>query len=269
MADRQAVARVLGRWEQISATADALLIGELKRTGGTITVSSTTLALAATNLTLTTGDITGGSGSVLSGFDSIEGITSANLVDKTAVETITDQWTFQSDDDEASLVAKASGALSADGNIFEVQNAAGSVLFSIDKEGDMTVQGGETIVGSTTFQGDTTFGDAVTDTVTFTARMATGTDLIPIADSSSDLGTASLRFQTVYADTIGDSGQVLTLAGGLSVNGDAAHDFNLLDNTAGALVIEEGTNDYINIGTLDAGATIDFGNATTNPVFRR
>jgi len=42
-------------------------------------------------------NLTGTGGSVLSGFDSIEGITSANLVDKSATETISGAWTFSND----------------------------------------------------------------------------------------------------------------------------------------------------------------------------
>jgi hypothetical protein len=41
----------------------------------------------------------------------------------------------------------------------------------------------------------------------------------------------------------------------------------LTDNTANALDIQEGTNNYININTTDASENIALGNATTNPTF--
>ncbi len=39
----------------------------------------------------------------------------------------------------------------------------------------------------------------------------------------------------------------------------------LLDNNATSLVIEEGTNDYLNISTVNTSEQMDFGNAVTNP----
>lgn len=53
-----------------------------------------------------------------------------------------------------------------------------------------------------TATGNVTLGDAITDTITFTGQMASGTDLIPIADSLSDLGTSALRFRYIYVDAI-------------------------------------------------------------------
>ena len=46
-------------------------------------------------------------------------------------------------------------------------------------------------------EGNSVLGNAVTDTITFTGRIATGTDLIPIANNSSDLGSSALQ----YAET--------------------------------------------------------------------
>ncbi len=46
-------------------------------------------------------------------------------------------------------------------------------------------------------EGNSVLGNAVTDTITFTGRIATGNDLIPIANNSSDLGSSALQ----YAET--------------------------------------------------------------------
>lgn len=50
-------------------------------------------------------------------------------------------------------------------------------------------------------------------------------------------------------------------------SGSGTYTFNLTDNTADALDIQEGSNNYININTTNASENISFGNATTNPSF--
>lgn len=58
-----------------------------------------------------------------------------------------------------------------------------------------------------------------------------------------------------------------TISGDLTVQGgdinltDVATDINLKDNTAGALIIKEGVNEYINITTTDGGELITFSTA--------
>jgi len=66
---------------------------EMDTTADEITLYSGTFG--AGGLTLTGGgNLTAGTGSTLSGFDSIEGIASENLLDKTANETITGAWKY-------------------------------------------------------------------------------------------------------------------------------------------------------------------------------
>ena len=47
-------------------------------------------------------------------------------------------------------------------------------------------------------EGNSVLGNAVTDTITFTGRIATGTDLLPIANNSSDLGSSALQFANTH-----------------------------------------------------------------------
>ena len=47
-------------------------------------------------------------------------------------------------------------------------------------------------------EGNTTLGNAVSDTITFTGRIATSTDLLPIANNSSDLGNSSFQFAETH-----------------------------------------------------------------------
>ena len=49
-------------------------------------------------------------------------------------------------------------------------------------------------------EGNSTLGNAVTDTITFTGRVASGTHLLPIANNSTNLGSADLQFQQVYSE---------------------------------------------------------------------
>jgi len=49
-------------------------------------------------------------------------------------------------------------------------------------------------------EGNSTLGNAVTDTITFTGRVASGTHLLPIANNSTNLGSAALQFQQVYSE---------------------------------------------------------------------
>lgn len=58
----------------------------------------------------------------------------------------------------------------------------------------------QTIVTDQVFQGDIDLGDAITDTISFIGRV--DTDVVPIADSTHDLGTTALRWAQAYVDSI-------------------------------------------------------------------
>ena len=54
-------------------------------------------------------------------------------------------------------------------------------------------------IGTTlSVEGNTTLGNAVSDTITFTGRIATSTDLLPVANNSSDLGNSSFQFAETH-----------------------------------------------------------------------
>ena len=55
-----------------------------------------------------------------------------------------------------------------------------------------------TIGTNLSVEGNSTLGNAATDTLTFTGRVATGTDLLPIANNSSDLGSSALQFANTH-----------------------------------------------------------------------
>ena len=60
----------------------------------------------------------------------------------------------------------------------------------------------------------------------------------PVTDSDVDLGTTSLRYKDAFIDTITTTGNV-TVGGDLTISGD---DLVMATNTAGALLIADGTN---------------------------
>lgn len=156
------------------ADSETLNIGNIAPLVGNLTLggaAGSNVYLAASqnlNISGATGGInlTGGAdvlaaaGSTLAGFDSIEGILSSNLVDKSATEVITGQWTFNAGAaTNPKLIVKANGAEAPDSLLFQVQNSVGGNLFSVDIDGDVVIAGGETVAGATVFTGDITLGD--------------------------------------------------------------------------------------------------------------
>jgi len=49
-------------------------------------------------------------------------------------------------------------------------------------------------------EGSSTLGNAITDTITFTGRVASGTHLLPIANNSTNFGSADLQFQKIFSE---------------------------------------------------------------------
>ncbi|KKU42546.1 MAG: hypothetical protein UX59_C0043G0001, partial [Microgenomates group bacterium GW2011_GWA1_46_7] len=64
------------------------------------------------------------------------------------------------------------------------------------------VTGTTTLDGSLLANGNVTFGNATSDTLTFTARLANGTSLLPDTDLGSDLGSSGLRFNNLWVANI-------------------------------------------------------------------
>lgn len=49
-------------------------------------------------------------------------------------------------------------------------------------------------------EGSSVLGNAATDTITFTGRITSGSHILPIANNTSNLGSAALQFQQVYSE---------------------------------------------------------------------
>ncbi|MDO8733244.1 MAG: hypothetical protein Q7L55_11865, partial [Actinomycetota bacterium] len=72
-----------------------------------------------------------------------------------------------------------------------------------DSGTDFTSGGGLTLAGAFLANGNVTLGNAITDNITFTGRVAQDSDLIPItATGTNDLGTSALPWDNLYANNI-------------------------------------------------------------------
>jgi len=100
-------------------------------------------------------------------------------------------------------------------------------------------------------------GSTSTTTGAFTVAGGVGiTENLFVGGSASIGSLASPSDFTVSGD--------LTVQGGDINLTEVATDFNIKDNTAGALVIKEGTNEYLNITTTDAAELITFSTANVD-----
>lgn len=194
-------------------------------TGGDLDVDVT--SNFSDNMTLSGGaDLTGTAGSALSGFDSIAGIDSGNLLDKTAAETITGQYTFQAAaGTNPKLIVQAAGGEPADTVLFQVQNNVGGNLFSVDTEGDVVIAGGETIAGAVVYTGDITLGDGGN-------TIKIGADTTPAVGDNvyiNTTGTSDGQFSLTTANT------TITNAGAIDTAGDISTDGNFVLNDGGSL----------------------------------
>jgi hypothetical protein len=219
MADYRALVVTTGGLAQIP-TADSLLVGAgIKTASGDLTVTP-----AGTNVTLATNktiNMVAGTGAAdfSNGSGLFKTTTGAATIGPGAV-TVSGVTTFTGAGTALTVNndALVTGDILTDGDInrntsgtLAIGNGANTTTLFLGRatqlthvQGNFQVDGTETIVGistfqaDATFQGNVTFGNATTDTVTFTSRIATGTDIIPLTNASSDLGTSALRFDVGY-----------------------------------------------------------------------
>jgi len=145
-------------------TADNVVIG-----GSTAAAGSFTTVAASSNLTVS------GNGSVTGTFD-VDGATTLDGL------TVAEGASFSSTLD-------VDGATTLDG----LTVAEGATFSST-----LGVTGTTTLAGQLDANGDVNLGNATTDSVTVTGRF--DSDLLPIADGTSDLGSTSLEWQDLWID---------------------------------------------------------------------
>jgi hypothetical protein len=114
------------------------------------------------------------------------------------------------------------------GNLVLKSGATTAITFTganADFAGTLDVTGATTLDSTLLVKGNTTLGDAVTDTVTYTARAVT--DFLPNADATYNLGNSSLEWNNLWLDGTAnvDTLQVdenATVSGNLSVSGNTS-----------------------------------------------
>ena len=121
---------------------------------------------------------------------------------------------------------------------------------TVTTTGNVSVGGNLTVTGNATIAGNLTFGDAATDTVAFSADVAS--NLLPSADNTYDLGASGSEWKdlyvngTAYVDAINFNGTAIT---------STAAELNILDgvtSTAAELNILDGvTSTTAELNILD------------------
>ena len=134
---------------------------------------------------------------------------------------------------------------SADGQLdlvadTEIQIASTTIDMNgaADISGNLAVGGNLTVTGNATISGNLTFGDAASDTVAFSADVAS--NLLPSADNTYDLGASGSEWKDLYVDGV-------AYVDAINFNGTAitstAAELNILDgvtSTAAELNILDG-----------------------------
>ncbi len=149
----------------------------------------------------------------------------------------------------ATQVVIQAGANQSGVDLLQWWNNAGTVLGGIDEAGNLFVNT------------NTTLGDAATDVVVFNARVQS--DVVPSADNTYDLGSATLRWGSGYFGTSVVVGTSVSLVAGtpdrLEYSGDG------IVRTGGYLAVEAGGAERlrvtaagdVGIGTSTPAATLD------------
>ena len=146
---------------------------------------------------------------------------------------------------------------SADGQLdlvadTEIQIAASTLDMNgaADISGNLAVGGNLTVTGNATISGNLTFGDAASDTVAFSADVAS--HLLPSADNTYDLGASGSEWKDLYIDGV-------AYVDAINFNGTAisatAAELNIMDGvtaTAAELNILDGvTSTAAELNILD------------------
>jgi hypothetical protein len=126
--------------------------------------------------------------------------------------TVTGNMTFDSsgdinlDADGGNVALKDAGVTYStltnnSGNLLLKSNTTTAVTFTdanADFAGTLDVTGAATLDSTLLVKGNTTLGDAISDTVTYTARAVT--DFLPNADATYNLGNSSLEWNNLWLD---------------------------------------------------------------------
>ena len=149
-------------------------------------------------------------------------------------------YIYQSADGVLDLVSDTEIELTA--TTIDINGAA-------DISGNLAVGGNLTVTGTATIAGNLTFGDAASDTVAFSADVAS--NLLPSADNTYDLGASGSEWKDLYID--GTANIDSLVADTADINGGSIDGATLGTNSA----ITQAVIDNVNINGATIGHTSD------------
>jgi len=167
-----------------TANIDSLVADTVDINAGTIdgtTIGATSASTGAFTTLTASGDTT------LSGALSVEGNT---ILGNAATDTVT----FTADISSNILPSADSTYDLGDGSTYW----ANAYIDAVTTTGNVAIGGNLTVTGNATIAGNLTFGDAATDTVAFSADVAS--NLLPSADGTYSLGAVGSEWQDLYID---------------------------------------------------------------------
>ncbi len=258
-----------------SATGSAFQVFGIENTGGDIaklnsTVITTGNVFEATASAITTGNLvklgTGGDGHSFSGnaiFADLDNAGGGNFTGNFLRFDNSGSTVFTVDSNgnltSAGDVAVNGGDLTTNqttANVFLNATTLGLGAGS----GTTTVNNALSVTGSTNLNGDSVFGNAITDTITFTGRVAQDSDLIPITTTgTNDLGSGSLPWDNVYADAFVQNGNAVCDASGANCPAGAGY----WNQSLGALFPTNNSTDLLIGGNATTSAKFAFTNVAS------
>ncbi|KKU73195.1 MAG: Hemagluttinin family protein [Candidatus Amesbacteria bacterium GW2011_GWB1_47_26] len=206
----------------------ATVTGDLGVNGGDITSSATSFNLLQS--TVTTLNL-GGAATTLS------------IGASTGTTTINNANTVISGD-----LAVNGGDLTTTATTFNLVNATATTL---NIGGAATTLSIGATTGTTTIANDLTIGNAITDAITFTGRVAADSDLIPIGTTgTNDLGSSSLPWDNLYVTGVTAAGDISFAPTGtfdvtFTTDSDSTVIFNGLATSTGSGLCLDGSNNII------------------------
>jgi hypothetical protein len=123
--------------------------------------------------------------------------TETQLFNNFKITSTTDKFTIASASGNTSIAGTlgVGSDFSVATNKFTVASGTGNTAIA----GTLGVTGNTTLTGDLAVNGNTTVGDANTDTISFTARVTS--DFVPSTTNARNLGSGTLKWNTVYATT--------------------------------------------------------------------
>jgi hypothetical protein len=123
--------------------------------------------------------------------------TETQLFNNFKITSTTDRFTIAATTGNTSIA----GTLGVGGNFAVATNklTVASATGNTEIAGTLDVTGNTTLTANLAVNGNTTIGNANTDTITFTARVAS--DFVPNNNNARSLGSSTLKWNTVYATT--------------------------------------------------------------------